>query len=92
MSDANAAQNQQPMRVDATLSEWEEMMVDDLCKQYNLPDDVVLNIGVTFLLNELQGSANGKPSILNSMHASMSEMQSRKEAAADVQSGDTESE
>ena len=60
----------EPIKVDATLSDWEEMMVDDLCKQYNLPDNVVLNIGITFLMNELSGSMNGKPSLLNSIHAS----------------------
>lgn len=60
----------EPIKVDAALSDWEEVMVDELCKQYDLPDSVVLNIGVTFLMNELSGSMNGKPSLLNSIHAS----------------------
>lgn len=59
----------EPIKVDAALSEWEEMMVAELAAQHNVADDVVLSIGVTFLMNELSGSMNGKPSLLNSIHA-----------------------
>ena len=54
-------------KVTASLSAWEENMVSELASQYDVPDEVVLNIGVTFLLNELSGSANGKQSLLNSI-------------------------
>lgn len=57
-------------QINAALSEWEEQMIADLAKQYSLSDTTVLNIGVTFLINELSASANGKPSLLNSMHPS----------------------
>ena len=58
-----------PVKIDATLSDWEEQMVEDLAKQYDLQDDVILQIGVTFLVNEMSASMNGKQSLLNSMHS-----------------------
>lgn len=58
-----------PVQVNASLSEWEEMMVTELAQKFGVDEDVVLNIGVTFLVNELSGSMNGKPSLLNSIHA-----------------------
>ncbi len=56
------------VKVNASLAEWEENMVDELCAQYRIPDDVVLNIGITFLLNEMSASMNGMPSLLNSIN------------------------
>ena len=44
-------------------------MLSELSQKYGLDDDVVLDIGVTFLLNEMSASMNGKPSLLNSIHA-----------------------
>lgn len=61
--------NNNPVQVNASLSDWEEQMVTDLAAQYNLPDDVILQIGVTFMMNEMSASMNGKPSLLNSIHA-----------------------
>lgn len=55
------------MKVDVSLADWEEIMVDELCKQHNLPDSVVLHIGTTFLTNELSGAVNGKQSLLNAI-------------------------
>lgn len=62
-------QTENKVQVDAALSEWEEDMVADLSEQYGLSDEIVLNIGVTFLMNELSASMNGKPSLLNSIQA-----------------------
>ena len=56
-----------PIQANISLCDWEETMVDDLCRQYNLPDSVILNIGVTFLMNEISASQNGKQSLLNSI-------------------------
>lgn len=61
---------QEPIKVNAALSDWEESMVSELAETYGVDDDVVLNIGITFLMNELSASMNGKTSLLNSIHAS----------------------
>lgn len=60
----------EPLKVEATLSDWEENMVDELALKYGLSGDVVLDIGCTFLVNELSGAMNGKVCILNSMRKS----------------------
>ena len=61
--------DQSKVQVNASLSDWEEMMLTELSQKYGLDDNVVLDIGVTFLLNEMSASMNGKPSLLNSIHA-----------------------
>lgn len=61
--------DQSKVQVNASLSDWEEMMLMELSQKYGLDDNVVLDIGVTFLLNEMSASMNGKPSLLNSIHA-----------------------
>lgn len=61
--------DQSKVQVNASLSDWEEMMLTELSQKYGLDDNVVLDIGVTFLLNEMSASMNGKSSLLNSIHA-----------------------
>ncbi len=61
--------DQSKVQVNASLSDWEEMMLTELSQKYGLDDNVVLDIGVTFLLNEMSASMNGNPSLLNSIHA-----------------------
>lgn len=67
LGDKNNQENK--IQVDAALSDWEESMISELSDAYGISDDIVLNIGVTFLMNELSASMNGKPSLLNSIHA-----------------------
>ena len=55
------------LRLDATLSDWEDEMVVELSKKHSVSEDAILDIGVTFLMNELRAAANGKPSLLNSI-------------------------
>ena len=62
-------EQQKPIQVNASLADWEEMMVSELSQQFGLDDEVVLHIGVTFLMNEMSASMNGKPSLLNTVHA-----------------------
>lgn len=56
-----------PLKVEASLSEWEEMMVNELSQKFNISDDIILEIGITFIVNEMSAAMNGKPSIINSI-------------------------
>lgn len=61
------AVHNEPLKVEASLSEWEEMMVNELSQKFNISDDVILEIGITFIVNEMSAAMNGKPSIINSI-------------------------
>ena len=54
-------------KLDICLSDWEDQMVEDFCVKYDLPDSVVLDIGVSFLYNELQAGFAGKPCMMSSI-------------------------
>ena len=58
------------LKLDATTSDWEEAMIVELSAKHKVAEDAVLDIGITFLINELRAAANGQSSILNSIRNS----------------------
>lgn len=55
-------------QINISLEDWEEQMIDELCNKYNLSDKIVMDIGISFLYNELMASMNGKKSLLDAIH------------------------
>ena len=61
--------NSEPKKqINACTFEWEELMIEELAKKHKISEDIVLDIGITFLLNETKAITNGKDCILSSMH------------------------
>lgn len=53
--------------VQASLVDWEENMVSDLSKEYNVPAETVLAIGLTFVVNEMSAAMNQQPCVINTI-------------------------
>ena len=41
--------------------------LDELAAKYNIPDNVILEIGVTFVVNEMSAAMSHNPCIINSI-------------------------
>ena len=61
------------LNVSAVLADWEDEMIVELAKKHNIDENEVLDICVTFLVNEIFGSAHNKQSLFNTIHKSFSD-------------------
>ena len=66
-SASNVSDDNKKLVVNASLSDWEEAMLTELSAKYNIPDDIILEIGMTFVVNEMRAAANQQPCVINSI-------------------------
>ena len=61
-------ENNAVTQVDATTADWEENMIAELATKYDLDENIVLDIGITFVINEMSAAMNGKQALINTIH------------------------
>lgn len=64
-------------RVNITLSDWEESMLSELSEKYKMNAESILDVGLTFLINELSAAGNQTPCILSSINPVIDENDSK---------------
>ncbi len=75
------------MQVNASLSDWEENMLAELAQKHGVSEDAILDIGSTFLSNEILASVNGKPCLMTAIQVAI--IKQGKETIIDAEAKET---
>lgn len=63
--------NEQKNAVPISTNAWEENMIAELAQKHGIAEDKVLDIGITFLMNEIQSAMNNNPCIMAALSTAM---------------------
>lgn len=63
--------NNNTLKIESTFSDWENEMIADIASKHNVSENDAMDIGLTFLVNEITASINGHDCIMNAINVAL---------------------
>jgi len=59
------------MKTPVNINPWEEEMIAEFAKKYAISEDAVMDIGITFLLNEMESARHHNPCFMTALSTAL---------------------